>query len=97
MLTLTDNAVKRFKEMLVEENGNDYGIRIFAATSGCCGPSLAIDIADGAERGDATLEKNGIKVFLEKEASKLLSEATIDFSDKRGFIINGMPQTSCCG
>lgn len=56
-----------------------------------------MDLADGAKKGDVTLEKDGVKVFLEKEANKLLSEATIDFSDKRGFIISGMPQSSCCG
>lgn len=59
MLTLTDNAVKRFKEMIGEKSGKDYGIRVFAAGGGCCGPSLAMDIADGAKRGDATLEKTG--------------------------------------
>jgi len=56
-----------------------------------------MDVADGAKKGDVTLEKGGVKVFLEKEANKLLSEATIDFSDKRGIIISGMQQTSCCG
>ncbi|NCO67830.1 MAG: hypothetical protein GW873_04705 [Nitrospirae bacterium] len=56
-----------------------------------------MDIADGAQKGDATLERNGVKVFLEKEANKLLSEATMNFSDDRGFIISGMQQTSCCG
>ena len=56
-----------------------------------------MDIADGAKKGDVTLEKGGVKVFLEKEASKLLSEAAIDFSDDRGFIISGMPRSSCCG
>ncbi len=97
MLTLTENAVKRFKEMIGEKKGNDYGIRIFASGGGCCGPSLAMDIAEGAKKGDATLEKDGLKVFLEREANKLLSEATMDYSDKRGIIISGMQQTSCCG
>ena len=57
---------------------------------------MAIDIADGAKEEDVTLEKDGVKVFLEKEADKLLSEANIDFSDERGFIIIGMQQTSRC-
>ncbi len=96
MLTLTDNAVKRFKEMLVKNKANDYGIRIFASGSGCCGPSLAMDIAKGAEKEDTTLKKNGLKVFLEREAHTLLSEATLDFSDQRGFILSGLQQSSCC-
>lgn len=56
-----------------------------------------MDIADNAMRGDVTLEKGGLKVFLEKEANKLLAKATIDFSDEKGIIISGMPQSSCCG
>jgi len=56
-----------------------------------------MDVAKEAENGDVTLEKDGAKVFLEKEANKLLSEATIDFSEKRGIIISGMPRSSCCG
>jgi Fe-S cluster assembly iron-binding protein IscA len=56
-----------------------------------------MDVAKGPEQGDATIRKAGINVFLEKEADSLLSEATMDFSDDRGFIISGMQHTSCCG
>ncbi|MFN3396875.1 MAG: hypothetical protein ACK4Z9_08815 [Thermodesulfovibrionales bacterium] len=56
-----------------------------------------MDIAEEAEKGDVILEKDGLKVFLEKEANRLLSEASIDFSDNQGFVLRGMPQTSCCG
>lgn len=96
MLTLTDNAVKRFKDILAEDHAS-RGVRIFDAGGGCCGPSLAMDIAKEAEKGDVTFEKDGVKVFLEKEANRLLSEATIDFSEKEGMIISGMPRSSCCG
>lgn len=56
-----------------------------------------MDIADAPKKGDVTLEQGGVKVYLEKEANRLLSEATIDFSDKRGISISGMPRSSCCG
>lgn len=58
---------------------------------------MAMDIADGPGKGDAILEKGGLRVFLEREANKLLSEATIDYSDERGIIISGMSRNSCCG
>lgn len=96
MLTVTDIAVERFKKLLQEKNSENGGIRIFAAGEGCCGPSLAIDIADNAESGDEILDKDGIKIFLEKRAGNLLGSATIDFTDSQGFIITGMPRTSCC-
>ncbi len=34
MLTLTDNVVKRFKDILAESRIPDHGIRIFAAAGG---------------------------------------------------------------
>jgi Fe-S cluster assembly iron-binding protein IscA len=55
-----------------------------------------MDIADDAKSGDITVEKDGLKVFLEQEAYKLLSSATIDFIDEQGFLVTGMSQGSCC-
>ena len=34
MLTLTDNAVKRFKTMLKQSHTGDHGVRIYAAAGG---------------------------------------------------------------
>lgn len=56
-----------------------------------------MDIANSADEGDFTIEKEGLKVFLEKRAHDLLSNATIDFSDNQGFAITGMPRSTCCG
>ena len=55
-----------------------------------------MDIVESADNGDVTLEKDGVNVYLDKEANKMLSGSTIDFSTERGFIISGMQQTSCC-
>jgi Fe-S cluster assembly iron-binding protein IscA len=52
-------------------------------------------VANAAEDGDETLAKDGLKVFLDREANKMLSEATIDFSDDQGFAITGMTQSAC--
>jgi Fe-S cluster assembly iron-binding protein IscA len=52
-------------------------------------------VAPDPEDGDLTLEKDGLKVFLDKEANNMLLNATIDFSDDQGFAITGMNQSSC--
>ncbi len=54
-------------------------------------------IAEGAEKGDVVLEKNGVRVFLEKKANKILSGATIDYSPKEGIIVGGIVRPSSCG
>jgi Fe-S cluster assembly iron-binding protein IscA len=52
-------------------------------------------VAPNAEDGDETLEKDGLKVFLDREANKMLLDATIDFSNSEGFAISGMNQSAC--
>jgi len=53
-------------------------------------------IAAAPEENDVTLEKDGLKLFLEKQADEILTQATIDFDDKRGFVTTGVPSSSCC-
>ena len=94
MLSFTDSAVRKFKEFIEEQKLTDHGIRIFAVPGGWR-PSLTMDIVKGAEAGDAVLDKDGLKIFLQKETDKLFPNATIDFSDDHGFMITGMEQCSC--
>jgi Fe-S cluster assembly iron-binding protein IscA len=54
-----------------------------------------MDIANVAYEEDTTVEKDGLKLFLEKRATNMLSEATIDYSDEQGFSITGISQNSC--
>jgi Fe-S cluster assembly iron-binding protein IscA len=54
-----------------------------------------MDIAKAAQAGDTTLEKDGLKVYLEKRAGDMLMNTTIDFMDGRGFVLTGMQQSSC--
>ncbi len=57
-----------------------------------------MDIAKAAQAGDITLEKNGLKLFLEERANAMLATTTIDFNENQGFVLSGMqPQGSSCG
>jgi hypothetical protein len=42
-----------------------------------------------------TVEKDGLKVFIEKDANVALAAAIMDFSEQRGFVLNGMEEHSC--
>lgn len=55
-----------------------------------------MDIVKDPMYGDKTLEKDGLKVFIEKAADMMLANATIDFVSGQGFVINGMQGSSCC-
>jgi Fe-S cluster assembly iron-binding protein IscA len=54
-----------------------------------------MDIAKAAQAGDMTIEKDGLRVFLEERANSMLANTTIDFNDNQGFVLTGMQQSSC--
>jgi len=54
-----------------------------------------MDIAKAAQTGDTTVEKDGLKIFLEPKANDMLMTTTIDFADGQGFVLSGMQPSSC--
>ena len=102
MLKISDIAAEKAKEILKAEGKEDWGLRVFIHGSSCCGPSYGMDIDEKASEGDETIEKNGLKVFVNKEASESLSSKEIDFiktEQGEGFVINSNEPSSApsCG
>ncbi len=103
MVAISDVAAEKGKEILASEGKTDWGLRIFTAGGGCCGPSFGMDITEHPVEGDETLEKNGMKVFVDKTASEKLNGMEIHFveeGENSGFIIRGTQPSSCgpgCG
>lgn len=98
MLKITDSAAEKAKEILKAEGKEGWGLRIFVQGSSCCGPSYGMDIDEKAADGDATVERNGLKVFVNQETSASLADKEIDYvSNERGegFVINGGAASSC--
>lgn len=101
MLTISDVAVEKAKEILSAEGKPDFGLRLYMAGSSCCGPSFGIDVVENPETGDAVVEKGGLKVFVDQSASEKLIGMELDFIDdgeKQGFMFTGNPPSaSSCG
>ncbi len=98
VLKVSDTAAEKAKEILKAEGKEGWGLRIFIHGSGCCGPSYGMDIDEKASEGDETVEKNGLKVFVDKEAYASLGEKEIDYirtEQGEGFVINGGEAPSC--
>lgn len=87
MLSITNRALEEFKKILEKYGEKDYGIRIFLLGSSCSchGPSYHLTLTEGGEEGDKLIEEEGVKIFLDPIAYKLLSDSVIDYKD--GFVI----------
>lgn len=81
-LTLTP-AASRFINRMVRFGGmgSDAGFRLTVSPGGCSGMSSEFSIESEPKSGDATVEVDGIKLFLPVESRLLLEGITIDFAD----------------
>lgn len=103
MITISDIAAEKIKDILKVEGMPDSALRVTASGGGCCGPQYEIMIDDKTGEGDIVVEKNGAKLFVDAVTVKALSGAELGFiSDERGegFVLGfpkGMPSGGGCG
>jgi iron-sulfur cluster assembly accessory protein len=98
VVTISEPAAEKAKEILTANGKTDWGLRIFIAGESCCGPAYGMDLSEKPADGDETIEKNGLKVFIDKNASSKLDGMTIDFiseGERQGFTITGGKPSSC--
>ena len=98
MITVSDEAAEKTKEILSTEGKTDWGLRFYTAGSSCCGPSYGIDIVENPSEGDQVIEKNGSKFFIEKDTSEKMKGMEIHFIDdgqQQGFVLKGNEPPSC--
>ena len=102
MISLTENAAGKVKELLTEEGRDDIALRIAVQPGGCSGLRYAMYLDDQVTEKDQTEEQFGVRLVIDKMSVPYLSQATIDFVDSleaSGFTIdNPAAQSSCaCG
>ncbi len=103
MITLTDTAASKVKELLDAEGADDLALRVAVRPGGCSGFSYEMffdgDIAaddNQAEFGDAEL----VKVVVDPASAQLLEGATLDYKDgleESGFAITNPNASRTCG
>jgi Fe-S cluster assembly iron-binding protein IscA len=80
MLEVTDGAVEVIRTMADNEDAAspEAGLRIATAETSADGVDLALDFVAGPAEGDATVEQDGVRVYLSADAAELLDDKTLD-------------------
>jgi iron-sulfur cluster assembly protein len=102
VVTITDTAAEKAIAILAAEGKDSWGLRIYSAGGGCCGPSYGLDIDERPLPDDEVIEKNGIRVFVDKNTLAGLNGMKLDYYDdgeRAGFVLSGGPgpSGSACG
>jgi len=98
VVTITDTAAEKAISILAAEGKDSWGLRIYSAEGGCCGPSYGLDIEEVPLPDDEVIEKNGLRVFVDKNTLASLNGIKLDYyddGDRAGFVLSGGPAPSC--
>lgn len=100
LITVTEPAASKIKDLLAEESKADSGLRVFVQGGGCSGFQYGLMIEENGGVGDQTFESNGIKLYVDPVSLSYLKGAEVDFVDTitgGGFTIKNPNATSTCG
>ena len=102
MITLSESAVERIKDILDEENNPALKLRVFVQGGGCSGMQYGFTLDEDVGEDDWTLDLNGVQLLVDSMSGQYLQGAEVDFkNDNMGasFVItNPNAQTTCgCG
>src|SRR2546426_10434039 len=81
MITITESAAGKVKELLVEEGRNDIALRVAVQPGGCSGLRYAMYLDDQVGDADQTNEQYGVRLVIDRMSVPYLSQATVDFID----------------
>lgn len=101
MITLTENAVNKIRDLLAEENNPDLVLRVFVQGGGCSGMQYGFTFDQDRSDEDFDVAAE-VPVIVDSMSMQYLQGATIDYrEDLMGSsfsIDNPQAQTTCgCG
>lgn len=99
MITITESAGHKIKEMMATEDGNPY-LRVGVTHGGCSGFNYGMGLDPDKKESDHELKQHGIPILLDKESEVYLKGTVIDFKESMmggGFTIKNPNAEATCG
>ncbi len=99
-VVLTEAAGATVRNLLIQKNVPDYGLRVFVAGGGCSGMQYGMALEAEARDYDHVIEQDGVKIFIDPTSMMYLDGATIDYVDSimgGGFKIENPNAVTSCG
>ena len=100
MITLTDTASTKVKELIAQEGDENLMLRVAVRPGGCSGFSYEMFFDTERDPDDLTADFSGVTVVVDPSSAQLLSGATLDYKDGlqgAGFSISNPNAQRTCG
>jgi iron-sulfur cluster insertion protein len=100
VITLTESAAKKVKELVEAEGNNELALRVAVRPGGCSGFSYEMFFDSDFADDDQKTEYSGVKVVVDSASLQYRSGASLDYKEGlmgAGFTINNPNTTRSCG
>ena len=100
LMTVTDAAAKRVKDLIVARGKPSAGIRIGVRSKGCSGLSYTLEYADDKEPQDEVVEDKGVRIFVDPKATLFIIGTQMDYVEDKlqsGFVFKNPNEKGRCG
>ena len=100
MITISDSAKAKIKDLLIEENTPGLALRTFVQGGGCSGFSYGFTFDSEQNEDDFEFPLDEVKVLVDAMSMQYLQGATIDYKEElmgSSFTIKNPNATTTCG
>ena len=100
LLSVTENAAKQIKKIILDSKEKCLGVRVDVDKTGCSGYAYKMDYAFDNTEGLDVVEDKGVRIFIEPKATMFLVGSEMDYkTDKLSarFVFNNPNEKSTCG
>jgi iron-sulfur cluster assembly protein len=100
ILTVTEAAAARVKELLAKADTPAAGLRVGVKSGGCSGYSYVVEYAEEKRPFEDVVEDKGVRIFVDPSALLVILGTTMDYrvsTLESGFVFENPNESGRCG
>lgn len=100
MITISDAATVKLRELISSQEQPDLYLRLFIAPGGCEGFSYGMAFDTERHEDDAVIERGGVRVLIDATSGPYVAGAQIDYVTSKmgeGFTVRNPNAIATCG
>ena len=100
MITISESAKEKIKDLLIDENNPNIKLRTFVQGGGCAGFNYGFTLDEEQNEDDIEILIDNFKVLVDSMSMTYLTGAEIDYKEElmgSQFVIKNPNATNTCG
>jgi iron-sulfur cluster assembly protein len=100
VVTLTERAADRVREIMAKSDKPVIGLRVGVKNGGCAGQEYVLEYAEAANTLDEVVEDKGVTILVEPKAVLFLIGTEVDYEVSKlsaKFVFRNPNETDACG